>query len=200
MIDDFKAAFDRSGLSTKEKIIPDGRMHRFHIEGDRPGSKNGWYVLYGDGLPSGAFGSWKTGFKGTWYAKPQNTLTPAERRDFSDTIKKAEQQRAVEESNRRAEARNKALSIWKAAMPAPDDHPYLVKKGVGNHGLRISRAALMIPLRDSVGALHSLQFIDGEGNKRFFIRRAQERLLFRHRNALKFSLHRRGVCNRRQHL
>lgn len=167
MIDDFKAAFDRSGLSTKEKIIPDGRMHRFHIEGDRPGSKNGWYVLYGDGLPSGAFGSWKTGFKGTWYAKPQNTLTPAERRDFSDTIKKAEQQRAVEESNRRAEARNKALSIWKAAMPAPDDHPYLVKKGVGNHGLRISRAALMIPLRDSVGALHSLQFIDGEGNKRF---------------------------------
>ncbi|MCD8566536.1 MAG: hypothetical protein LRY36_01205 [Alphaproteobacteria bacterium] len=88
MIDDFKAAFDRSGLSTKEKIIPDGRMHRFHIEGDRPGSKNGWYVLYGDGLPSGAFGSWKTGFKGTWYAKPQNTLTPAERRDFSDTIKR----------------------------------------------------------------------------------------------------------------
>lgn len=167
MIDDFKAALDAAGLPTKEKISPDGRMHRFHVEGDRPGSKNGWYVLYGDGLPSGAFGSWKTGFKGTWCAKPQNTLTPAERREFSDTIKKAEQQRAREEETRRSEAREKALSIWKASPPAPQDHPYLVKKGVRNHGLRLHKTSLVIPMRDSAGVLHSLQFIDGEGNKRF---------------------------------
>jgi putative DNA primase/helicase len=45
MIDTFKTALDAAGLSTKEKISPDGRMHRFHVDGDRPGSKNGWYVL-----------------------------------------------------------------------------------------------------------------------------------------------------------
>jgi putative DNA primase/helicase len=123
--------------------------------------------LYGDGLPSGAFGSWKTGFKGTWCAKPQNALTPAERREFSDTIKKAEQQRAREEETRRREAREMALSIWKDSPPAPQDHPYLVKKGVLNHGLRLHKTSLVIPMRDSAGVLHSLQFIDGEGNKRF---------------------------------
>lgn len=164
---DFRYALSNAGLSTKERLSSDGRMHRFHVEGDRPGSKNGWYVLYGDGLPSGAFGSWKTGFKGTWCAKPQNALTPAERREFLDTIKKAEQQRVLEEEIQRREARERALILWKASPLAPHNHPYLVKKSIRNHGLRLYKGALVIPMRDSAGNLHSLQFIDRDGNKRF---------------------------------
>src|SRR5690554_5627604 len=41
--------------------IPDGQIHRFKVPGDKPGSHNGWYVLYLDGIASGAFGSWKAG-------------------------------------------------------------------------------------------------------------------------------------------
>lgn len=82
MIDaDFKAVLDRVGLATKEKIIPDGRLHRFTVKGDRPGSKNGWYVLYSGNLPAGAYGSWKTGDSGTWCAKADRDLSPAEREE-----------------------------------------------------------------------------------------------------------------------
>lgn len=167
MINGFKSALDSAGLSTKEKITPDGKLRRYHVEGDSPGSRNGWYVLYGDDLPAGAFGSWKTGFKGTWCAKAENTLTSAERAEYSRRIDMARKAREAEEQARRTAARDKALTIWNAASPASDNHTYLVTKRVKSHGLRLHNGALVIPLRDKTGNLHSLQFIDGEGNKRF---------------------------------
>jgi putative DNA primase/helicase len=47
------------------------------------------------------------------------------------------------------------------------DHPYLVKKGVQAHGIRLLGDALVIPFRDAAGRLCSLQFISPEGEKRF---------------------------------
>ena len=164
---DFIKALDKAGLRTKEIIIADGRLRRFHVDGDSPGSKNGWYVLYSDGLAAGSFGSWKTGGKEIWCAKTDRQMTPAERTEFSRRMDEARKAREADEQARRAEARDKALSIWKASPPAPENHPYLLKKGVHNYGLRLSRGALVIPLRDSAGTLHSLQFIDGLGAKRF---------------------------------
>lgn len=164
---DFKSSMSAAGLLTKDPITPDGKLHRFHVEGDKPGSENGWYVFYGDSLPAGAFGSWKTGFKGTWCAKAENTLSPAEREEYRQRMEAARKTREAEEQARRTAAREKAAGIWEAAAPAPDNHPYLVKKGVRNHGLRMHNGALVVPMRDTYGILHSLQFIDGEGNKRF---------------------------------
>lgn len=46
-------------------------------------------------------------------------------------------------------------------------HPYLVRKQVKAFGIRQYRNCLVIPLRDTLGVIHSLQFIDAEGNKRF---------------------------------
>ncbi len=62
LIADFKAAMDAAGIEMKGNIEADSELHRVHVEGDRPGSRNGWYVLNLDReLPSGAFGSWKLG-------------------------------------------------------------------------------------------------------------------------------------------
>lgn len=166
--DNFKAALDAAALPTKDKITADGKLHRFTVQGDRAGSKNGWYILYGDGLPAGSFGSWKTGFKGTWCAKAENTLTTSEREEYRRRMDAARKAREAEEQARKTEAARNALAIWKASSPAPDNHPYLVKKRVRNHGLRLTKTnSLIIPMRDSYGILHSLQFIDGEGNKLF---------------------------------
>lgn len=50
----------------------------------------------------------------------------------------------------------------------PASHPYLTDKGVEKHGdLREYRGALVLPLRDGDGVLHSLQFIGTDGSKRF---------------------------------
>lgn len=167
LIEGFKAALDKAGLSTKDKIIADGRLHRFRVSGDRLGSKNGWYVLFGDGVPAGSFGSWKTGFKGTWCAKPYSDLPPGQCEENRRRMIEARIAREDEEQERRGAARDKALSIWKASTLAPDTHPYLVKKGVRNHGVRLHKTSLVIPINDSAGNISSLQFIDGEGNKRF---------------------------------
>lgn len=164
---DFKKALSSYELHTDDKIIADGKLHRFCVRGDSKGSKNGWYVVFCDGVPAGCFGSWKTGQKYTWYAKSNYDLTPAQREDNKRRMIKARKAREVEERQRRNAARSKALSIWKASMPAPDTHLYLVKKGIRNHGLRLYKTSLVIPMRDSAGNLHSLQFIDGAGNKRF---------------------------------
>lgn len=43
--------------------VADGAIHRFHVPNDKPGTVNGWYVLYWDGIASAAFGSWKAGGK-----------------------------------------------------------------------------------------------------------------------------------------
>jgi putative DNA primase/helicase len=58
------------------------------------------------------------------------------------------------------------LSIWWLSQPV-ELHPYLTRKRVKAFGIRQYRSALVIPLRDTSGVIHSLQFIDAEGDKRF---------------------------------
>ncbi|PCI52970.1 MAG: hypothetical protein COB36_14010 [Alphaproteobacteria bacterium] len=164
---EFKHVMAQASLGTKDTIIGDGVLHRFHVEGDSKGQKNGWYILYSDGVPAGSFGSWKTGETHSWCAKAPHDLTPIQCAENKQRIEAARQAREAEGKVRQQEARNKALFIWKAAPAAPNSHPYLSNKEVSSHGLRIHKGLLVIPLRDGSGALHSLQFIDGDGNKRF---------------------------------
>ena len=41
-------------------LTPDGKIHRYRVTGDKPGSNNGWYVLHTGAVAFGAFGSWRT--------------------------------------------------------------------------------------------------------------------------------------------
>lgn len=163
----FKAALAASGLSIRDKIVADGKLHRFHVEGDKPGTRNGWYIMFGEGLPAGAFGSWKTGQKGSWCVKDRKSLTPRELAEYRQRMEQARLAREVEQQARRKQAAVKAAAIWSNSPPAPDSHPYLVRKGVRAHGVGLYKETLVIPLRDMSGELHSLQFIDNYGNKRF---------------------------------
>ena len=75
-------------------------------------------------------------------------------------------ERKAEEIRCHTEAANTGAAIGKEAQPATDKHPYLSRKRVKAHGVRIHDGALLIPLRDGA-ALHSLQFINADGQKRF---------------------------------
>ncbi len=67
--------------------------------------------------------------------------------------KKMEAQRKKREA-KEAEARRlaaeKANRLWEAAAPAPDDHPYLQRKGVKAHGLKLDGDCLVVPVRIGV--------------------------------------------------
>lgn len=78
---------------------------------------------------------------------------------------RAERQRQ-EQAERLAEhegAAAEALSLWEGNgrdVTAPDQAPYLVRKGVGAHGVRFTHpGTLLVPLRDAAGKLWNLQRI-----------------------------------------
>ena len=55
-----------------------------------------------------------------------------------------------------------------SGIPGPGHDSYLQRKGVGAHGLRCDSAGnLIVPLRDIAGALHTVEFIAGDGTKRY---------------------------------
>ena len=163
----FKNHMSSVGMITKEDIIAGGVLHRIHLNGDKPNSKNGWYVLYGDGVPAGSFGDWKTGKHYNWCAKDEHELTPQEREDLSKRVEEAKHQRAIEDRRIKSETKKKAHDLWGNSFAASPNHPYLQAKSVQPHNTRQSGDRLVIPMQDIEGEIHSLQFIFPDGKKRF---------------------------------
>ena len=161
----FIDAMQSAGISPPPDIIPDGNLHRFHVESDKPHSENGWYVLHDD-PPAGAFGSWKMGVQEAWSSKSHTTLTPTEKARYRANMEAQKQQRRAEQVKIHTKCQEKSKAIWEQAKPAPEEHPYLIKKNVKVYGLREFNGSLLVPVRD-VNILHGLQFINTDGSKKF---------------------------------
>jgi putative DNA primase/helicase len=165
-INAFKDAMHRAGQVPPAVIEADGLLHRFHEEGDRRGSLNGWYLLHMDGRAAGVFGSWKTGIRSTWAADGKR-MSEAEREAFAKQIEEA---RVQAQAERRAEHEARAVAArreWTAAGPADPLFPYLIAKAVKPHNLRQVGDALLVPLFDVHGLLWNVQRIAADGGKRF---------------------------------
>lgn len=162
----FAQAMHDAGLTPPSAIKADGSIHRFHVAGDKRGTRNGWYLLHLNGRAAGAFGSWKAGFSSTWAADGE-PMSRAEREAFrvmlDNARKRAEAERRAEHEARAAEAR----AEWAQAGPADPAHLYLLAKGVQPHILRQIGDTLIVPLFDAFGLLWNVQRIHPDGTKRF---------------------------------
>lgn len=145
----------------------DGKLTRYRVDGDKPGSRNGWMVMYDHPVQAGAFGSWKTGEAHSWRGAASQPQTPAERAALQLHINAMQRARAVEQQAVHASARERAAKLWARAHPATNSHPYLNRKHVHAYGVRQLRDMLVIPARDAGGILQTLQFISADGTKRF---------------------------------
>ena len=176
IIDAFESAMIDAKIKPVFKvggITADGQLTRFHVEGDSSGTRNGWCVLFADGIPAGEFGSWKTGAQHVWCAKAADTITPQDRADMDRRIAAARAERERQQREREGEAAKVANLLWNAALPVvDDDHPYLRRKGIRSHGLRIAPwpvrnsegetfrhidGTLVIPIMNKAGKIVSLQ-------------------------------------------
>lgn len=162
---DFAAAIRAAGLGSPE-IIADGTLRRFRCEGDKPGTRAGWYVLHLDGLPAGIFGSWKESLTQTWCAVSRDRLTLAQQADIRALVETAKAQRAAETRDRHAAAAQRAAVMVEYSTPANSDHPYLTRKAIAPHGIRQQGIALLIPIVVD-GQIASTQTIYPDGGKRF---------------------------------
>ncbi len=179
---EFRDAMLEAGLQPPEHIEP-GVLHRFPGVGKGPGNRAGWCQLFDDGL-GGCFGDWATGLSETWQARRDKPLSRSECAAYRRQIAKAKAAREEAQRRQWAEARHTAGEIWKGCSGI-ERHPYLDTKGVHPYGIRLTiqpleipfswrdkpqfipANSLVIPLTDTDGVIHSLQFIDEQGNKRF---------------------------------
>lgn len=157
----FQSAINDAGLGATD-ILSDGEIHRFHVEGDKSGTRNGWYVSYQDG---GAFGSWKTGFQSTW-SDSSKALNNKQQRDIKAKIREATRRRKRELQQQYLKAAEYAQAMCNQSAEALF-HPYLKNKRVLPFGIRQRNNILIIPLRDTDGKIWSYQSIDESGKKRF---------------------------------
>ncbi len=118
------------------------------------------------GIPAGVFGDWRTGLTQSWRADIGRELTQAEKLAYRQQIEAMRKQREIESTQRKDNAATRAADTWAAANKATENHAYLLRKGIKPHGARQAGEALLIPMR-SDGKLHSLQYIQADGSKRF---------------------------------
>lgn len=112
--------------------------------------------------------------KGWTWDKPERKLTAQELEAIRAASRKRAEEEAAKKLAEQEQAAVRAASIWGAATDAAS-HPYLTRKGIAAHGLKIGKwevidsetgevrvvspMALLVPIRDRTGKLWSLQAI-----------------------------------------
>jgi phage/plasmid primase-like uncharacterized protein len=168
-IENFLDAMALHNIIHEGEIIADGKLHRFHVKGDRFESHNGWYVLYTTDIPAGSFGCWKRGISETWCIKAKDQMTTPERERHHKRMQEIRLAAETAKKQAHAKAKDIANTIWKLAIPADPNHPYLKKKSIKPRILRldVNTNNLLVPLFNTDKQLVSLQYITPKSEKRF---------------------------------
>lgn len=155
----FADALSAAGLVVEGLPVADGALHRCGVAGN-PRGKDGAYRIHLDTPACCWWRNWGTGDTGTRTLAPEKELSPAERTALRERIAAARKAAEEEQRKRHAAAAKLARVLWERATPAPDSHPYLVRKQVPALGLRQdAQERLVLPVLDADGGLVSLQFI-----------------------------------------
>ena len=145
----------------------DGRAAAPRRRGRRPPREtSGAYVGHLDGLPAGFIRNFKSGEIVRWKARGSTrALSPEE---FAGAQAEAARRQLERERERRAEeeaAAKRMRGLWQRSRLAAQ-HPYLDRKDIAGHGLRVDQAGrLLVPMHDADGRIWSVQTITPAGEK-----------------------------------
>ncbi len=155
---EFENAIRQAGIDLTEKIIADGKLHRFKPSGK--GGASAWYVCH---VYAGAFGDWKQGIKEKWGTQ-NSSLTPKQREQMQEQAEKARKSLQEESRRKNQEAAETALKDWHS-FSEEGQSPYLTKKKVDALGVRFGDEFMAMPIKDVEGKLWSYQKIYPNGKK-----------------------------------
>lgn len=152
-----------------ETLRPDThRPVRVRSEDDDADEKSGWYRFWLDPIPHGVYGDWRLGTSEKWSARDESTLDPQTLAAVRKAHEEAARRDREERERLQQAAAEEAAKIVAQCTPAPANHPYLKAKGIQPlTALLASDARLVIPIYDERMTLVSLQYIAGDGKKRF---------------------------------
>lgn len=161
-----REAMEAAGIAPPDEIVMDGKIHRFNT--GRKRDKSGWYVFFADGVITGRFGDWREDIEGKFTADTGRTLSAAENMALTQRLNDAKKARDEAREKRAETASDTVTQIWDNAGSASPDHPYLKRKGIREHGARVTGdGRLIVPLYSTDGELASVQYIDSEGGKKY---------------------------------
>lgn len=165
-------SMDDAGLlpSNPSSIVPDDKLSSYHIAGDRPGAKKGFYRLAVDpqgDFAYGYFGDYRIGEPHAWHARTARRLSREEREGIDRRMEEARQRAAQEEIRRHGEMAQEARDFLLFLDPAPFNHPYLIRKKIHAYGALVSGQDLIIPMQDAA-QVWSYQSIAPDGQKLYF--------------------------------
>lgn len=167
VLDQIRDAIINLNLEAPDEIVIDGNIHRFSTNGKR-GDDAGWYIFYPDNIVCGSFGCWRDGISANFKQDVGRELSTAEQMAVARRTAEARTRREAEQKRKHERAAETVEAIWSERGAASDEHPYLQRKGVSAHGIRITGdGRLIIPMFNSDGELSSLQYIDAEGEKKY---------------------------------
>lgn len=154
-----------------DSIKPDSGIQRVKAQGDKGSSKSFWYSAFTDGgIPSMAYGNFKTGLSEKFHIKLDNTpLTDEERTQLAKKYESEKLKRKQEQEKSWAAARRVANSVINSSIPADPEHPYLVKKHCKEAAKYLRQDAkgnLLIKLYNEKRIV-SIQYINKNGGKFF---------------------------------
>ncbi len=154
------------------RLVIDGALHRYAVEGDKGRETAGAYVIHPDGLPGGFISSWRHGVEVRWKfdlkALDADLYKRCRSPEFRKQAEAAQRKRDADRRKTQSVASEDARIRWEAAQTAPEDHEYLRRKNVPAYGLKCREGALLIPLRDIEGHFKTFQTIAPDGTKRYF--------------------------------
>lgn len=164
----FVEAMAAAGIKPAEPIMHDllsGKLVRFKAGDDR--RPNSWARLHFDGRPAGAFGCHKRGISEKWKADQTiQSFTAREKSAYAKEMKAKRRAAADQKDLKQRATAGRAQIKLDGALPA-SSHPYLAKKRMSGKGLFQMGNLLLVPMRDVMGNLWNIQFIDAHGNKKF---------------------------------
>jgi putative DNA primase/helicase len=163
----FQNAALSHGLLLPKNINATGKIERFYVEGDKPGTKNGWYIFFRNNISCGVYGNWKEGITYKWCAKSFHSMSQSEYLKYTQQIFEAKRSRDEERKVEQNHAAQQATNTWESSKIASPTHPYLINKLIQPFYARQIEKNLVLPIMDIHGKQWSLQYISPMGDKWF---------------------------------
>jgi len=140
-------------------------LQRVPVCGDKSGKKSGAYSFHSDGIPAGFIENFRTGQRTTWRSKESSRMSQEQHHKYLASVRANQALKKNTIKVKQAAAAATCQQLWNCLPVASNSHPYLVRKGVKAHGLRLLDELLVVPLRNCTGELRSWQTIDNNGRK-----------------------------------
>lgn len=132
----------------------------------RWGPNSCYWAVRLDGYSNWAFGDWRTGREYIAFKSTRHQKTPQQVARAYNLLKAKQVQDKI--TQKQETTARLANAIWNSLSTAEFTHPYLLRKQIEAHGIRIDRlGGLKIPLYDENGKMWNIQNITADGQKRF---------------------------------